>query len=175
MVGLNHPAGIPQDEVLVLHHAIRWEAALTFASTHRTATGVEADAELPRGADLIVNPGVIGVDVEMIGDGGRAGEEQLRQSQLRAHVDRFAVQPRPDGIQRLEPVEEHGVLRGGHGAGERLVEVVVRVDQARQHNHPAGVEDTIRCGWQFSRGANRLDDVIADEQPAGADAAALVI
>ena len=58
------------------------------------------------------------------------------------------VQARPDGIERLEPVEEIGILRGRDGACEGLVEVMMRVDEPRQDDVTLEVEHFIGGGGQ---------------------------
>ena len=45
--------------------------------------------------------------------------------------------PRPDRVERLQPAEEQRVLPGRHRPGQRLVEVVVGVDEPRRHHAAA--------------------------------------
>ena len=52
-------------------------------------------------------------------------------------------QARPDRVERLEPVEEIGILGGRDGAGQGLVEVVMGVDQPGQDDVALKVEDLI--------------------------------
>ncbi len=66
--------------------------------------------------------------------------------------DILGVQARPDGIERRQPVEEIGILRGRDGAREGLVEVMVRVDQPRQDDVAVQVEHFIGCGGQLAVG-----------------------
>ena len=68
-------------------------------------------------------------------------KQQFGQRQLRAHAHVVGRQFGPDRVERLEPVEEHGILGGRDDAGQRLVEVVVGVDKAGQHDLARGVED----------------------------------
>ena len=82
-------------------------------------------------------------------------------------------QARPDRVERLEPVEEVGILRGRDGAREGLVEVVVGVDQPGQDDAAAQVEDFVGRGGQFGGRADLLDDPVPREQPAVRDLAAL--
>ena len=73
------------------------------------------------------------------------------------------VHARPNGIERLEPVEEVGILRGRDGACEGLVKVMVRIDQTRQDDMPFEIEHFIGSGWQAGRLPDLLNKTIADE------------
>jgi hypothetical protein len=68
----------------------------------------------------------------VVGGGGAAREGKLGEGSLRRGEDVLRVHARPDRIERRQPVEEVGILRGRDGAGEGLVEVMVGVDQPRQ-------------------------------------------
>ena len=172
MVGLDGPSRILQDKVLLLDDAIGRQPALAFPQAHRAPAGLEADADLLRGPNLVVNAvaALGGIDVEVVGRGGAAGEHQLGQPHQRAGVDRLRGQPGPDGVERLEPLEQGGVLRSGHGPGQGLVEVVVGVDQPRQDDHPAGVNDPVGLGGQLGGRPDLLETSIARKQAAVGDA-----
>ena len=71
---------------------------------------------------------------------------------------------RPDRVESLEPVEEVGILRGGDGAREGLVEVMMRVDEPRQDDVPLEVEDFIGGGGQHARWRNLLDEPVFYEK-----------
>ena len=74
------------------HDVVRGQAALALAPAHRAARGVEADAQLARGRDLDVDEPLLPAreEVEVVGGGRAAGEQQLAQ----AHAGR-ARRPRP--------------------------------------------------------------------------------
>src|SRR5690606_33793449 len=119
-------------------------------------------ADVGRGPNLAVERAVVGEDVEMVAAGGAAGECQLGQAGDCADVDRLSGEVGPDGIERLEPGKQVGVL--GDDAGEALVEVVVGIDQAGQDDVVAQVEHNVGRGRQRLGGADGFDDVVADEQ-----------
>ncbi len=58
-------------------------------------------------------------------------------------MDILRGKPGPDGIKRLEPVEQVGVLGSRDGARQGLVKVMVRVDQPWQQNVPVQVQDFV--------------------------------
>ena len=72
------------------------------------------------------------------------------------------------GIERAQPAEELGVLRGRHGARERLEEVVMRVDEPRQHDHAAAVDHLVGRRGQRGRRSDGLDDVRRGQTPPSA-------
>ena len=47
----------------------------------------------------------------------------------------------PDRIERLQPVEQVGILRGRDRTRQGLVKMMMRIDQARQDDVPARIED----------------------------------
>ena len=53
------------------------------------------------------------------------------------------LQPRPDRIERAEPGEQRLVDGLRMRPGQRLVEMVMRVDEPRQHDMARGVEDRV--------------------------------
>ena len=77
--------------------------------------------------------------------------------------DVFGLDARPDGIEGLQPVEEVGVLCGGYGAREGLVEVVVCVDQPGQHHMAGEVEHFVGSGRQAGGRPDLFDEAVADK------------
>ncbi len=53
----------------------------------------------------------------MVGGGGAARQGQFRETQECTRIDRFGCKLRPNGIERLEPIKENGILRSGEGRG----------------------------------------------------------
>ena len=74
---------------------------------------------------------LFGIEIVVVGREGAAGLEQLGHGESRGPVDGLLVDALPYLVEVDEPVEELGVLDGGQGPGEGLVEVVVGVDEAR--------------------------------------------
>ena len=92
---------------------------------------------------------------------GAAGKDKLGHRQRHAEIERFRRQPRPDRVKRLQPGKQLAVERGGNGAGEGLIEVMVGVDQPRKHHVLAGIErfDLRRRG--AASGGDQFDDAAA--------------
>jgi hypothetical protein len=74
------------------------------------------------------------------------------------------LNPRPDGIERFEPVEEVGILRGRDGAREGLVKVMMRVDQPRQEDMTFEVKHFIGSLRKFARRADLFDEAVTNKK-----------
>ena len=83
-------------------------------------------------------------EVVVVEDGRAARERELGEAGARGRVLRLLVDRGPDGIERLQPGEEVGLLRAR--ARERLVQVVVRVDEPRRDDRAAEVDPLVRLG-----------------------------
>lgn len=70
----------------------------------------------------------------------------------------------PDRVEGFEPVEEVGVLRGRDGAREGLVEVVMRVDEARKEDVTFEVEGFIGFAGQTGSLSYLFDESIFDKK-----------
>ena len=95
------------------------------------AARVEAQAERMRGLDRVVEAAAVRIQVEVIARGRAAGQHELGHRHLRRHVQHLGREARPHRVQRAQPREELGILRGGQRPRQRLEEVMVRVDEAR--------------------------------------------
>ena len=93
--------------------------------------------------------GAARVHVQVVGRGGAAAERQLGEPDVGADVRGLLVQPRPQRVQRDQPVEQAAGQRGGERAGQVLVQVVVGVDQARRDQAAARVD---ACGRRPAAG-----------------------
>ena len=120
--------------------------------------------------DGVLEP--LGKEIMMIGRRRAAGEHQFGQREPRRESQVLGRQPRPDRIERLQPGKQLLVDRGGMGAGQRLEEVVMGVDEAGQHDMAAGVENRVD-GRRTARGPcatsstilRSLDDEAAPAPP----------
>src|ERR1035438_5770975 len=82
--------------------------------------------------------------IVMVAGGGASGEQQLRHAGQRRYLGALFIQPCPNRVQGAQPVEELRVGRRSVGAGERLVQMVVRIDQARQGDEVTPVDYAVR-------------------------------
>src|SRR5204863_248795 len=108
-------------------------------------------------------------DVVVVEDGRAPRQRELCETATRGRVHHLVVDPRPDRVERLQPGEEVGV--GGPGARERLVEVVVGVDEARRDHGAAQVFAALGC----VAGSERRDHAVLDLQPAAGVLAVRVV
>ena len=84
-------------------------------------------------------PGRPREDVVMVEHRRAAGERKLGEARARRRVLGLGVDPRPDRVELPQPREQVGLL--GTGARQGLVQVVVRVDEARRDDRAAEVDD----------------------------------
>ena len=129
----DQPLAVGQDDLFGLHHLARRQPAVLARQAHRAAGQHDAQAERPRLLDLEVDRVLETGREHVVVVARRGGPRQQQLGQRRAHREpqMLGRQLRPDRIERLEPGEQRLVDRGRAGAGQRLVEVVVGVDQAR--------------------------------------------
>ena len=114
--------------------------------------------------DRVLKP--LRIEIMMIGGGGAAGQHELGQREPRGQPEVVGLEPRPDRIERDEPGEQRLVDGGRVGAGQRLVEMMVGVDEPRQHDMAGGVErrvDALRASRPAPRSCDprALDDEAA--------------
>ena len=118
--------------------------AVRHAEVHRAARGDDPDAELARRLHLGLDQAGAPAreDVVMVEHGRAARQGELGEPGARRRVLRLRVDPRPHRIELAQPAEQVGLLRAG--ARERLVEVVVRVDEARRDDRAVEVDALVR-------------------------------
>ena len=128
---------------------------------------MKAHADLQGRFDAVVQPAAVGVEVQVVAAGGAAADQQLGHGHLGRHPHHLGRQAGPDGVERAQPGEELGVLRGRYRPRQALVHVVVRVDQAGDDDVAARVDHVGRLGQQggveVSRGAAGQDARTLDE------------
>ncbi len=169
-----HALGVGQDLVERLDERVGRQAAVRLAEIHRAARRRRSadpararPGARPRGCP--VRPAR--EDVVVVEDRRAARERELGQSRARRGVLGLGVEAGPHRIQLDEPLEERGVLRAG--SRERLVEVVVRVDEARRDDRAAEVEAI--AGLGLGAPADLCDEAVAHEHPAAVVLAARVV
>ena len=106
---------------------------------------MEADAQFLRGSNLIIDAAAVRVEVEVVTRCGAATEQQLGQADFRGNKYSVSVHPCPDWVQCCQPTKQPAVLSQATSQG--LIQVMVCVDQSREHDHTAGIDDAIRIGW----------------------------
>ena len=102
----------------------------------------------------------------MVGRGRATRHHQLDERDARRGREFVRPEPRPQRVERLQPGEQGLVDRGRMGPRQRLVEVVMGVDEAGQNDVAAGVEDRRgRKGLAAFR--DEFDDpAVVDDDPA---------
>ena len=136
--------GVGEHGVDVLDELVRREAAVRDAEVHRAAGGDDPHAELARGLHLgLDEPGTAAREHVVVVEDGRApGERELCEPGARRRVLGLGVDARPHRVELAEPGEEVGLLRPS--ARQRLVQVVVRVDEPRRDDRAAEVDPLVR-------------------------------
>lgn len=168
VVAEDEALAIGKDFFLGLDHILRGKAALFSGEGHGAAGGVEADPHCLRGLDLHVDevPLAPGEKVEVIGGKGAAGKEKLHEPHDRRYVNRFLVDPAPALVQKHKPVEELFILGTGNSSEEGLVEVVMGIDHAGDHDAVAAVDDLIE-GALGRRAFAQSGDAVSFHQKPG--------
>ncbi len=152
--------GFFQDGRFLLDYAVGRQSALAFAHAHAATCGGEAHADGVRRLDAVVQPHAARVDVEVVTAGGAAAQQEFRHGHLAGHAHHLGREADPNRVQALEPRKQLGVLHRWNRPRERLVHVVVRVDQARHHDMATGVDHVINLREQFVDGLMRRDDAL---------------
>ena len=166
-----HALAVGEDRVAVLHYAIRRQAAVFFAEVHRSARDRHPHADLARGFGLDVDGAVeSGREQIMVVRRRRAaGQQKLRKRDAGGRGQRVGRQPRPDWIQRLQPRKQVFVDRLRMRAGQRLIKMMVRVDEAGQYDVAARIEGCVDRRGGRRPSAHEFDDapVLDDEAACG--------
>ena len=164
---------VGQHRVHVLDKAVGREPSIGLAYVHGAARGDDADAQLARGLDLgLHQAGAPGrEDVVVVEDGRAAAEHELREAGAGRRVLGVGVDTPPERVEGLQPREEVGLLRAG--AGERLVEVVVRVDEPGRDQRSGEVFEVLGEG---RRPVSDLDhESVLGQDPRAVDLGARVV
>ena len=98
MVSLDEALGVAEDGGFVFDEAVGREAAGTAAETHAAAARVEAQADAGGGFDRVVEPGAVGLEVEMIGGSRAARKDELGHGGERGDADHLGRETGPDGV-----------------------------------------------------------------------------
>ena len=141
---------------------------------------MEADAQLARGLDLRVDEPVLaaGEEVQVIRAGRAPGQQQLGQAHAGGHAHAVGVDPAPDLVQLRQPAEQGRFLHRRDVARQRLRQVMVRVDEAGQHDLARGVDAAHGIGSGFAgrlTGPHGGHAVVLDQHPAAREAPARVV
>ena len=161
--GAVEPLRLGQYGVDLLHELVRGKPTVRHAEVHRAARRDDADPELSRGLHLGLEDPLPPAreDVVVVEDGRAAREGELGEPCARRGVLGLRVDPGPDGIELAQPREEVGLLRAR--ARQRLVQVVMRVDQPGGHDRAPQVDS--RGVIRLRTAPGRDDHRAVDENP----------
>lgn len=150
---------------VVAHHRGETTLEVGLDGRHAAAHEVKADAGFLHRAHLGVDQ-LARLLRHQVGDvdaGGGAREHQFGGGRQRRPVDGVGVEPRPQRIHAVEPVEDAGALGARHGAGQGLEEMMVRVDQPGRDDAALEVDALVGLGAGVGCGGDRGDDGAADQ------------
>ena len=94
----------------------------------------------------------------MIGRGRAAGEHELDERHPDGDAQGLGRHAVPAPLHRHQPGNELLAEAGGMGARQRLVEVMMRVDEPRRHDMARGVERRIGGGRRQPAARDAFDD-----------------
>ena len=72
MPGFDQASGIDEYLLFALDDGIGRQPAFALAQTHGTARRVKADANFLSGANLVLQPHIVGIDIQMVATRGTA-------------------------------------------------------------------------------------------------------
>jgi hypothetical protein len=136
---------------------------------------MEAHAELARRVDRVLERYAVREEVQVIGDGRRAAQQELGQAERCTHAHRLAIQRAPNRVEQAEPIEQSESMARSNRAREGLVEVMMSVDEPGQHHGPSCVNATLgspvlrepeHFGAHLGGRPDRFDRAVADEDAA---------
>ena len=136
---------------------------------------MEAQPDLARHVDLVVDAAAVRPQVRVVGGRRAARQQQLGARHGGRAAQGFGRQARPDRIERHEPIEQFDVLGAGNGAGQRLIEVMMGIDQSRDDDAAARVDDAVGFARQFGGRAERFDRAVAHEDRGVAQHAVVIV
>ena len=151
VVALHHALGIFEDRVFVFHQVVGRQAALALPHAHAAARGYKAHADGAGGFDAVVQRDAVGVDVEVVAAGSAAAEQQLGHGDLGAGVNHVGREAPPNRVRAAQPAKQLGVLYRRNRPCERLVHMVMGVDQTGNEQVVARVNHHVRRVRQHVR------------------------
>ena len=167
---------IPQDRAFVFDAIVRRQTALRAPDGHRTARGMKAQTDIARSFDLVVDAAAVGPQIRVVARGRAAGKQQLGAGDRGRATQRRGRQASPDRIERDEPIEQLDVLRSRHGARERLIEMMMRVDEPRHDETTARIDDALGVLAGDARiRPDCFDDAVANVQRAAVESRVTVV
>ena len=135
---------------------------------------VKAHADLGGGLDAVVEPDAVRVDVEVVAGWWCSPTAAARPSRSGSRPRTISgVSRGPDRVERAQPAEQLAVLRGRHHAGQALVHVVVRVDEAGDHDVAGQVDHLVGCAGMSAVGPTASIRLPSHEDAAAGDLAPL--
>ena len=145
VVELQHALAVGEIVSEFLNDRIGLQAPVLLGNAHRSARDRHAQSEFTRLLDLDVDCVVEAgrEEIVMIGGGRAAGEHELGQRHADSDTQRFGRHAVPDALHRDKPGDELLALAGRMGARQRLVEMMMRIDEARQHDMARSVEGRV--------------------------------
>lgn len=129
------------------------------SGSHQVHAQAERAHRLELGGQALLSP--VAEEKGVIGAGGRAREQQLGSRVARRDRDVLGAHFRPYRIEVHQPVLGSGAVHLREGAGERLEEMVVQVDESRNQQAAVQVDDPL-CGERDRPGLHALDAAVQD-------------
>ena len=94
-----------EDERLVFHHMVGRQTAFRLPHAHAAACGGKTHANGVRGFNAVFQPNAVGVDVHVVAAGGATAQQQFGHRNLVGHQHHLRREPRPNGVQALQPAK----------------------------------------------------------------------
>jgi hypothetical protein len=142
VVGRQQALAVPEDRVRALDDRIRLQAAVLLGNAHRAAGDRHPHAEGLRLLDLDVDRVLEArrEQIVVVGRGRASRHQEFDERHADCEPERVRRHPIPQPLHRHQPGNEVLALARRVGAGQRLIEMVVGIDEPRQHDMAGGVE-----------------------------------
>ena len=161
VIEAQHPLAVFEDRLRILHDRVGLQAPVLLGNAHGSARDRHAQPKLRRFFDLDVDRvrKARGKEIVVIGRGRAARQHQFDERHPDRDAQRLGSHAVPDALHRNEPGNELLAEACGMGAGQRLVEVMMSVDQPRQHDMARGVEGRVGGNRGGSAASDAFDDL----------------
>ena len=155
-----HALAVFEDGLRVLHDRVRLKTAVLLGNAHRSARDRHPQAELYRLLDFDVDGAfqARSEQIVMVSGGRAAGEQEFDERHPDRDAKRLGGHAAPDALHGDQPGDELLADPIGVGAGQRLVEMMMRVDEARQHDVARGVERDVPRSVRRLAASDAFDD-----------------
>ena len=160
MEQFQHAFAVAQDRLVVLNDIVGRQPAVLYREAHGAARHRHTQTQRARFLDLDVDRVLEArrKQIVMVGSGRAAGKQKFDQRHAHREAQLVGPYPSPDRIERDEPGDQIRLQAGRMRANQRLIEMMVGVDEAGKHDVARGVEGLVDRKRRHSPSTDEFDD-----------------